>query len=212
VIESLIVLAKRPVPGLVKTRLTPPFTPAHAAELAAAALLDTLDAVDGMPTRQRVLAFAGDANSWLRPGWAYVRQRDGGLDERIAAALAESATSSVLIGMDTPQLQPQHLAGVDLVKHDACLGLSSDGGYWAIGLADPSLARRAVCGVPMSTPVTGIRQLERLATLGLEVQLLDTLTDVDTVIEAREVAKDAPWTGFAKTYRDLVRARHEDVA
>ncbi|NEB80628.1 glycosyltransferase, partial [Streptomyces sp. SID14478] len=52
---TVLVLAKAPVPGRVKTRLTPPFTPVEAARLAAAALRDTLDAVLAAPARRRVL-------------------------------------------------------------------------------------------------------------------------------------------------------------
>jgi glycosyltransferase A (GT-A) superfamily protein (DUF2064 family) len=212
VIETLIVLAKQPVPGRVKTRLCPPFTPHQSAALAAAALRDTLDAADAAAARQRVLALDGDGAAWLRPGWRLVPQCAGGLDRRLAAALAQGGPASVLVGMDTPQLRAHHLAQVDLSKHDACLGLAADGGYWAIGLADHRLAHSAVLGVPMSTSRTGAAQLTRLRSLGLQVQLLDKLTDVDTANTARSVATESPWTRFATLHDELVGSNGEVVA
>ncbi len=196
--NNLIVIAKQPVPGRVKTRLTPALTPQQAADVAAAALRDTLAAVSQAPAAARVLAFDGDATDWTPAGWLSVPQASGGLDRRLAAAFrAVPHGPSVLVGMDTPQLHVDHFAGIDLVKHDACLGPAADGGYWAIGFADPSLARRAIHDVPMSSADTGAAQLARLHELGLQVQLLPELVDVDTIDTAHHVAALAPDSEFA---------------
>ncbi len=202
---SLIVIAKRPRPGRVKTRLVPPLTHAQAAAVAAAALRDTLRAVDATDADDRVLAFDGRVTGWLAPGWRAVRQPVGGLDERLAAAFGAVSGPAALVGMDTPQLRPEHLAAFDPQRYDACVGLSTDGGYWAIGLADPSVAAAAIRGVPMSTPRTGAAQLRRLADLGLRVQQLDVLTDVDTIDAAHHVADQAPDTEFAAVLRHSKR-------
>src|SRR6516165_4192357 len=63
-----VVIAKEPVPGRVKTRLTPPFTPAEAALLAEAALADTLAAVAASPVSRHVLALDGARGDWLPAG------------------------------------------------------------------------------------------------------------------------------------------------
>ena len=76
---TLLVIAKEPVPGRVKTRLTPPCTPQEAAALA-----DTLHTVLKAPARRRVLALDGTPGPWLPPGYDVVAQSSGGLDERIA--------------------------------------------------------------------------------------------------------------------------------
>ncbi|MBN9619692.1 MAG: DUF2064 domain-containing protein, partial [Actinobacteria bacterium] len=201
---ALVVLAKRPAPGRVKTRLCPPFTPAEAADLAAAALRDTVETVAAADAPLRVLAFDGDPRGWRPPGWRHVAQPDGPLGRRIAAALGAADRPAVLVGMDTPQLTVDHLAAADLRRFDACLGPAADGGYWALGLADPRVAPAALRGVPMSTEVTADRQLRRLRELGLRVQLLDELTDVDTAESARTVAAEAPWTRFARHHRELL--------
>lgn len=205
---TLIVIAKRPVPGRVKTRLVPPLTHDDAARLAGAAIEDTLNAVNITPAAYRLLAFDGDPDGWTPPGWQVCAQPEGDLDRRLVAAFADSAAltggPALLVGMDTPQLRPDHLAAFEPGRFDACLGLAADGGYWAIGFRDPAVAREAIEGIPMSRDDTGARQLDRLHSLGLRVQLLAKLTDVDTVDTAREVAAAAPHTAFAAEFRRTV--------
>ena len=105
---TLIVIAKAPVPGRVKTRLSPPFTAAESAALAEAALADTLETVLGAASGRPILALDGAPGGWLPPGFAVVPQVQGGLDTRIAAAFAAAACHArgpaLLIGMDTPQV------------------------------------------------------------------------------------------------------------
>jgi rSAM/selenodomain-associated transferase 1 len=205
---QVVVIAKEPVPGRVKTRLTPPFTPGEAAALAEAALTDTLAAVAQTTVARRVLALDGMPGRWLPPGFDVIGQRGAGLDERIAWALADARVTLplpvVLIGMDTPQVTPGLLAAAaePLVSRtaDATFGLAEDGGFWLLGLreVDPAL----ILGVPMSQPDTGSRQLARLERAGLRVAVLPELTDVDTAADAERVATRAPHGRFARTLRD----------
>lgn len=197
---TVMVIAKEPVPGRVKTRLTPPFTAEQAARLAEAALADTLETVLRVPARRRVLVLDGAPGPWLPAGIEVVPQVSGGLDERLAGAFANAADGpAVLVGMDTPQLTPELLAPA--VKQDAwsrCdawLGPAADGGFWALGLAapDPELLR----GVPMSTPATGAAQRRRLTESGLRVRNLPVLRDVDTAADAVAAAVAAPSSRFA---------------
>lgn len=203
-IETLIVLAKQPVAGRVKTRLTPAFTDDEAAELAAAALADTLAAVARARVRRRVLAFDGRAGQWLPSAWVECRQPDGGLDARIAAAFAGAGRGpTVLVGMDTPQVTSELLTGFDVARYDACLGPTADGGFWALGLREPSAAPSLVEGVAMSSPRTGAEQLDRLHAAGLRVQILDELVDVDTAADADLVAASAPCGRFGRTLHGI---------
>ncbi|AZP19180.1 DUF2064 domain-containing protein [Streptomyces aquilus] len=193
---TLLVIAKEPVPGRVKTRLTPPFTPEEAAALAEASLADTLDTVAATPADRRVLVLAGEPGPWLPPGFEVVRQCAGGLDERLAAAFAHCTGPALLIGMDTPQVTPELLT-VDFADCDAYFGPAEDGGFWALGLAAPD--PRLLLGVPMSTPVTGAVQRERLVAAGLRVRELPRLRDVDTAEDAGVVAALVPGGRFAST-------------
>lgn len=205
-IGTLLVLAKQPLPGKVKTRLVPPLTRREAAELAEAALGDTLRVAAPVATR-RVVVLDGAPGLWLAPGWQVVPQAGGGLDERLAAAFTRAGRrATVLVGMDTPQLRPWQLAAFDPSRYDACLGPALDGGYWAIGFADPTVAGTAIRGVPMSTVDTGAQQLRRMRALGLRVQQLDTLEDVDTYDAALRVAAHVPSGGFAHALHALGRA------
>ena len=201
---ALIVIAKEPVPGRVKTRLVPPLTGTEAAHLARAALSDTLRVASAVDARQRVLALDGRPGPWLPRGWRVVAQPAGTLDVRLVAAFgAASGGPALLIGMDTPHVRAGQLAAFDPDGHDACLGLAEDGGYWAIGLRNPALAAEVISGVPMSTSHTGAEQLRRLHAAGLRVQLLDTLADVDTIDVAYGLAAAAPSTEFAAALRGL---------
>jgi rSAM/selenodomain-associated transferase 1 len=194
---QLIVLAKTPVPGRVKTRLCPPCTPVQAARLAAAALADTLDVVHATPAVRRVLVLDGEL-----PGYDAVPQRGGPLGERLAAAFADTAlpgVASFLVGMDTPQLTRVLLAGAlrRLGTFDAVLGPAEDGGWWGLGLRDPRHAE-VLAAVPMSTPETGALTLAALRARGLRVAALPELRDVDTIADAHEVARSIPASRFAR--------------
>jgi rSAM/selenodomain-associated transferase 1 len=202
---ALIVIAKEPVPGRVKTRLTPPFTPAQAAGLAAAALADTLAAVAEAPVTRRVLALDGTPGTWLPPGFEVVPQVEGGLDRRLAGAFDAVGGPALLVGMDTPQLSPgllaRSLGRLAAPGVDAVLGPAPDGGYWAIGLR--RAGARVFTGVPMSSAATASAQLARLDELGLRCEELEPLRDIDTEADARAVASLCPRSRFAA---ELARA------
>ena len=206
---QLIIIAKAPVPGRVKTRLTPPFTPAEAAALAEAALTDTLNTATAVPVRRLVLALDGRPGNWLLPGFDVIGQRGGGLDERLAFAFADAWATlpvpMVLIGMDTPQVTPAlltaALAPLQEATADAIIGLADDGGFWLLGLRRPDAG--LLLGVPMSTAHTGAAQLARLERAGLRVARLPSLTDVDTAAEAVSVAAQCPDSLFAARMRSF---------
>lgn len=197
---ALLVIAKAPVPGRSKTRLTPPCTPEEAAMLAGAALRDTLDAVAATPARRRVCVLDGEAGPWLPSGFEVLAQRGDGLDERLAHAFADVGGPALLIGMDTPQVTPSLLRSATRQLSrpgvEAVLGAAPDGGYWALGLREPDPA--LLYGVPMSSPLTCAHQRERLLAHGLRVIDLPALRDVDDIADARAVARLAPEGRFAR--------------
>jgi rSAM/selenodomain-associated transferase 1 len=204
----IIVMAKAPVPGRVKTRLCPPCTAEEAAVVAEAALVDTLVAALSSSADRVVLALDGEPGPWLPAGVDVVRQRGAGFDERLASAWSDVGGPALQIGMDTPQVTPELLdlacAVLEEPGTDAVLGPAEDGGWWSIGLrrADPAVFR----GIPMSQPDTGARQMARLCELSLRTVILPRLRDVDTIADADEVAELAPDTRFALAVRGLTRA------
>jgi len=196
---ALLVIAKDPVPGRAKTRLTPPCSPAQAAWLAEAALRDTLDVVARTPAARKVLVLEGAPKRWRRAGLEVLPQRGAGLGERLAAAFADVDGPALLVGMDTPQLSPEllldGLRALARPRVDAVLGQTLDGGYWSVGLKHDAL--RVFTGVPMSSVDTWMVQRRRLRELGLRVHEQQVLRDVDTIDDARAVARQAPGTRFA---------------
>ncbi|WP_436762549.1 TIGR04282 family arsenosugar biosynthesis glycosyltransferase [Streptosporangium sp. V21-05] len=198
---QVVVIAREPVSGKVRSRLTPPFTEGEAAALAAAALEDTLRAVARVPIARRVLALDGAPGPWLPHGFTVLPQRGNGPDERLAAAFDDAHRllpgPVVLIGMDTPQVTPDMLVyALSLLgAYDAVFGPAADGGFWLLGLRVPDPA--LLLGVPMSEPTAGEVQLRRLGEAGLSVALMPRLTDVDTAADAFVVAAQAPRSFFA---------------
>jgi glycosyltransferase A (GT-A) superfamily protein (DUF2064 family) len=197
---TLLIIAKQPVPGKVKTRLVPPCTYEQAAALAEAALTDTLHTLLLVPARRRILVLDGQPGPWLPPGFEIVPQARGPLDERLACAFAAVPGPALLVGMDTPQVTPDLLA-VDWHAADAVFGPAADGGFWALGLRDPDPG--LLRGVPMSTARTGAIQRARLLAAGLRVVDLPQLRDVDTAADAVAVAHEAPHSRFAARAREL---------
>lgn len=209
----LLVVAKAPVPRRAKTRLSPPASAEQAAAIAAAGLLDTLDAAagTGLPT---VVAWTGETAAAaradeVRAALARVRvveQRGDGFAERLVAAHADTGALHpgepiLQIGMDTPQLTPRLLTrSLDRLggsaPPDAVLGAAADGGWWALGVRRAEHAA-ALRDVPMSTGETGSRTLAALRDRGLRVEPLPAMSDVDTMSDATSVAAAIPASRFA---------------
>jgi hypothetical protein len=209
---QLVVIAKAPVPGAVKTRLCPPYTLEQAAELAAAGIADLVAAVSAAPAARRVLLVDGQHPS--PPGWEVLAQRGDGLAARLAHAyqdLARPGHATLIVAGDAPQVSPAMLASAagQLDGHpvDAVLGPTDDGGFWALGLRDPAHGE-LLLGVPMSTSTTGERTLAALCGRRLRVALLPRLRDVDTAGDAAAVAAAYPNTRFAAAVRAI--RRHSD--
>lgn len=200
---TIAVVAKAPVAGVAKTRLTPPCTPAQAAALARDMLADTLSAVARTPARRRVLALdgaMGALDGGTPDGFDVVRQVDGTLDVRLAGVLAEVDGPMLLIGSDTPQVTPD-LLRCDLGDCTALLGPAEDGGFWALAMAEPH--PDVVRGVPMSVPHTYREQRRRLLAAGHRLGVLPPLRDVDTWHDALAVAALAPATRFGRAMARL---------
>jgi len=201
------VIAKAPVAGRAKTRLCPPLSPTQAAELAEAALCDTLEAVLRTPAPRRVLVLDGPPGDWLPSGIEVIPQRPSGFAERLAGAFEDVGEPAFLVGMDTPQVTSAMLDSaletLSAPASDAVLGLCEDGGFWGLGLrlADS----RVFTGVPMSTARTGESQRRRLEELGLRTAALPVLRDVDCHADALAVADQAPGTRFARALRRAER-------
>ncbi|MGH2788270.1 MAG: TIGR04282 family arsenosugar biosynthesis glycosyltransferase [Actinomycetota bacterium] len=203
---QLLIIAKEPVPGRVKTRLCPPCSTQQAAVLAAAALADTMGTARAVEARRRVLVFEGRPPKGTRD-FDVIPQRGTGLAERLGCAFEDAGAPALLIGMDSPQIRDRlletSLASLDSGAFDAVFGPTVDGGYWALGLVRAD--RRVFADVPMSSPETGAAQMRRLHELGMCVGILPVLQDVDHYSDALAVASVIPASRFARAVARVER-------
>lgn len=215
---TVLVVAKSPVPGLAKTRLAATVGDEAAAAIAAAALLDTLDAVAAAPVAARVVALTGDLDKAscaaeirerLR-AFTVVDQRGDDFADRLAHAHADAAAATgdrpvLQIGMDTPQVTGELIADCarTLVDVPALLGMARDGGWWVLGVGHAATAQ-CLRGVPMSQSDTGAVTLEALRGTGIDVTLVSELHDVDTIDDVEAVREACgPETRFATITRGV---------
>lgn len=207
---ALLVFAKLPVPGRVKTRLTPPLAPADAAGLYEAFLRDALDLYAaqasgadpfdlGEPVDVR-LYLAGEApgpSGLVPPAVPTFRQRGRGLGERMLRAFVETFAAGyeqvVIVGTDSPTLPVAfYTAAFDALEEPmtGVLGPSDDGGFVLLGLndVDPYLFDMAYShdGVLDET-------LGRLGSCGMTAVVLPSHYDVDEAAALRRLVAD--WRG-----------------
>jgi uncharacterized protein len=218
----VLVVAKAPVPGLAKTRLAASVGDQAAADIAAAALLDTLDAVADAPVAERVVALTGelaaasaaDEIRSLLADFTVVPQRGVDFADRLAnahvdAAAAAGALPVLQIGMDTPQVTADLIGECarELLAADAVLGLARDGGWWVLGVTEAATAD-CLRAIAMSRFDTGAVTLAALTDTGANVSLVRTLADVDTVDDVNAVRREcASESRFSRATRGLSHVR-----
>lgn len=194
-LTTLIIFTRYPEPGKTKTRLIPGIGAHQAAQVQKAMTEHTLtQAQQWQKTAQSVthqrqveVHFAGGTTlqmqQWLGRDWRYVAQSEGGLGDRLKAAIAPHFTNtsgSVLtIGIDCPEIDADLLWQADtaLQNHDVVIGPTVDGGYYLIGLRcwQPEL----FADIAWSTEQVFEQTCDRAQQLGLTVATLPTLRDVD---------------------------------
>lgn len=193
----LVLMAKQPLPGRTKTRLTPPLTEAGAADLYRAFLSDKIAQMERVPGVERAIAYtpAGARAFFARlaPTFALREQTGTALPGRLVNVFEQTFedgyTHVMAIDGDTPTLPPRYLRrGFKALEDpavDVVLGPCADGGYYAIGMkrAYPSLFE-----VQMSTPRVVEDTLARARAAGLRVHPLPEWWDVDRPADLEKLA------------------------
>ena len=193
--NRIVVLAKAPIRGLVKTRLAASIGDDEALRLhsllAARTFATVLEAGCAAEVRITPDDAIASLGTWV-PASLRVRPQGGGdLGDRMHRALcdafAEGSVRVVVVGSDCPGMNVAHLAAAfaALSADDLVLGPATDGGYWLIGAraATPDVFR----GVPWSTSEVRAATRRRAAAAGLRVADLERLPDVDTVEDLRHM-------------------------
>ncbi|HEY7294015.1 MAG TPA: TIGR04282 family arsenosugar biosynthesis glycosyltransferase [Dehalococcoidia bacterium] len=189
--DTLIVFARAPRPGAAKTRLAPALGVNGAHRLYAALFADTLALAERVPARW-LLSLAGSAAGLrLPPGWELVLQPELSFGERMEWSVGEAFTGGgdrcVLIGADAPHLDPGRIreAFAALRTHDVAIGPTHDGGYYLLGLREPSpwIFR----DVRWSTSSVFAETLRLVHERSRRCHVLPVEFDVDTVDEAKRL-------------------------
>jgi rSAM/selenodomain-associated transferase 1 len=187
--NAVVVFAKAPVPGRVKTRLAEAIGANAAADLHRAFLADLAETVASTGATG-YLALAGDEHHtgfdpYREHGFDFVTQGQGDLGDRLARVtsdlFARGHNKVVVVGSDSPTLQARHFAEAfaALERVPVVLGPSFDGGYYLIGLDSPY--PEVFADIAWSTTAVASQTLSRCRQHGLLWDLLGFWYDVDTI-------------------------------
>ena len=198
---ALLLFARAPEPGRVKTRLAPLLTEAGASALYEAFLTDASRLYGGIGRWRPVLcAEASECDTRLDAifpsPWQRRAQGGGDLGERLRRAFedafASGAAQAVAVGADHPTLSPRVLEeAIDALRAvDAAIVPAEDGGYCAIGLAADRFSAEIFREVPWSTPGVLSITLDRLRAAGRSVRKLASHYDVDRPEDLERLRRD----------------------
>jgi rSAM/selenodomain-associated transferase 1 len=202
-LDRVLVFAKAPVSGRVKTRLTPPLPPDEAAALYEACLRDVIALC--ARERARVELWYDDEHSARAyfatefPHLTQAPQARGHLGEKMHDAFvrsfADGAQRTLIFGSDVPTLPEAVLNAAVAALRDAemVVGPTLDGGYYLIGFTDDAWprARQVFDDVAWSTDVVFRATVDKATQAGLRMHVLPGWYDVDTIADVRQALLDA---------------------
>ena len=195
--------AKQPVPGQVKTRLTPPLSAEQACQLYKVALQETVTRLlsAGLPL---VLCYAGERD-WFReafPGLPLLAQSGDGLGVRmtnaVQALFAAGAGPVLLAGSDSPDLPIVLIEEVveQLQELDVATVPCQDGGYVVIGMRQPTTELFEEIPWSTSRVLEATRQRSRL--LGLACHETKYWDDLDEFADLLQLVARSPESQTAR--------------
>jgi rSAM/selenodomain-associated transferase 1 len=215
--QALIIFAKKPEPGMVKTRLSPPLSAEQAAEFYGCMLLDTLAQAARVPEFVDRFLFHDAHGSRgyfeeVAEGMEVRTQKGNDLGERMEHAFREVFSrgygAAAIIGTDSPHLPPAYLEmAFALFKQgeEAVFGPASDGGYYLVGLTKPS--PELFYGIEWSSANVLEQSLERASAQRLTVSLLPPWHDIDTAEDLNRPELLDPANGADLTRRFILALR-----
>lgn len=217
--SALIIFAKAPIPGQVKTRLCPPLTPDEAASLHGSVVLDMLERSRGTASMDRFVACAPSSDHVFfkileeRHGVRLIAQMGDDLGARMARAFADvfalGYRQVLVVGTDLPTLPGSAFgeAVTLLAAHDVVLGPALDGGYYLIGLGKPS--PELFAGIPWSTDRVLPLTQQKAAALGLHTALLPVRRDIDTIDDLMAVIEETGGGHEARGISEVRRSKFD---
>lgn len=198
--RALIIMAKAPLAGTVKTRLQPVFSAEQCAGLAACFLTDTINKSNSLENQKLIIAYspAGEKkyfNKFAHPKTSFVEQKGNNLGEKMSSAFefafGQKAGAAVMIGTDSPTFP------VDFIEQafefletnsDAVLGKTEDGGFYLIGLR--RLDERIFEGVQWSSAKTFGQVRENIMKLNWHLREVPSWYDVDEPSDVKQLKQE----------------------
>ena len=199
----ICVFAKPPVPGRVKTRLAASIGAGLAAEFAEAMLCDVWETLRSVEGVRPVLAAAEEGHfPELLTGSEIWMQGEGDLGqrmERIFQRGLKTATATLVVGSDAPQLRVTHIcdALAQLNRQDAAIGPCPDGGYYLLGLK--RCPAGLLAGLPWSTSDARCETEERLRANGFSIGTIDCVADLDVAEDLAALVAELGGEGAIRT-------------
>lgn len=209
--RCLIVFAKEPEKGRVKTRLADCLSGAERLNLYKAFLKDTVRLARKIRCETRILAYASNKNpvylKKVAANFVFYKQRGKGLGMRIHNAFKFASKNNadtqktVLIGSDSPLLPANYIkkAFQELERKDVVLGPADDGGYYLVGLKKPCLG--LFKGIKWSSAQVLKSTIKNIKSREKSFSFLDRFYDVDICASLSRLRQDlrkqkntAPWT------------------
>jgi rSAM/selenodomain-associated transferase 1 len=217
--NAIMIFAKSPIPGRVKTRLCPPLRPEEAVELYKSFVKDTIHTAQAVKNSVTTILYDPSTQfpgiDWLGPGFpeSFISQKGRDLGDKLSTAFLEAfargAERVLAIGSDLPHLERDIIESAFsmLDKKDVVLGPAEDGGYYLIGLK--RCWNDLFSGIAWSTSRVFKQTVQRTQNAGLSMGILPRLYDVDTASElnALEALLQKNTEGMDYTRKTLIGLR-----
>jgi rSAM/selenodomain-associated transferase 1 len=197
--NAVVIMARKPEPGKVKTRLVPPLSPEDASKLYHCFLLDKIEQVKEVNGASHIVAFTPESSrdffeEIISQDFKLLAQKGENLGSRLAnvsdSLFDERYERILILDSDSPNLPTQYITeGLKALETvDVVLGPCEDGGYYLIGLS--SKIPQIFEGIPWSTPAVAMMTVEKARELGKTVTLLPQWYDVDTIDDLKRLKKE----------------------
>lgn len=205
----IILFAKAPVPGRVKTRLLPLLSPGEAASLHTAFVWDMIERLQSFTEASLELHTDISTDAWEGAGVSQRLQAEGDLQLKmfhaLHSALSRGHPRGMIVGSDAPTLPLDHIRELLDSSADVALGPTEDGGYYAISCA--RIHQRMFQGVQWSSPDTLAQTVHAAQACGLIVETGRRWFDIDTPEDLRRLSKIPGLPPYTRSWFGAIRAK-----
>jgi rSAM/selenodomain-associated transferase 1 len=213
--NAIVIIAKEPKPGSVKTRLTPPLDSYTASKIYHNLLLDRIEQVESLKGANHFLAYFPKASlnffeNIIPPSFTLLPQKGKDLGERLSnifnSLFKYGYERIIILDSDSPNLPSKHISeALEILNEtDLVLGPCEDGGYYLVGLS--SNIPQIFQGIPWSTSEVTELTIEKARALNKRISLLEKWYDVDTIEDLKRLRTELD--SYLKAPKDIFFCRN----